>query len=263
VLYFLKLGGSLITDKNLPHTARTDTLKRLGDEIVSALNLRTDLQLVIGHGSGSFGHVAGQKYKTRQGVQSAEQWWGFIEVYREARTLNQIVLESLLEAGLPVIAFPPSASVIADSGKIQSWDIQPLQAALATGLIPLINGDVIFDTGLGGTILSTEELFAFLALKFSPQRILLAGIEAGVWQDFPEKHHLLESITSQTYPLASSKLTGSAATDVTGGMRQKVESMLELTQKLSNLSVLIFSGKEPGLLYQALLGDTPGTSIRS
>lgn len=263
MLYFLKLGGSLITDKNKAHTARLDTLKRLSDEIASALNLRTDLQLLIGHGSGSFGHVPGQKHRTRQGVQSADQWWGFVEVYREARALNQIVLESLLEAGLPVIAFPPSAGVIAANGEVASWEIQPIQAALATGLIPLVNGDVIFDTSRGGTILSTEELFEYLALKLTPQRILLAGIEAGVWQDFPENKHLLETITSESYNGESSKLAGSAATDVTGGMRMKVESMVALARRIPGLQAAIFSGEEPGLLYQALLGDLPGTCIRA
>ena len=130
MLYFLKLGGSLITDKSLPHTARPDTLRRLAQEIADALHLRQDLQLLIGHGSGSFGHVPADRYGTRQSVSSAAEWWGFVEVYREARALNQLVLETLLDAGLPVISFPPSAAVIAADGKAQSWDIQPMQAAL-------------------------------------------------------------------------------------------------------------------------------------
>jgi isopentenyl phosphate kinase len=263
VLYFLKLGGSLITDKTQAHTVRRETLKRLADEIAAALILRSDLQLLIGHGSGSFGHVPASKYATRNGVQSAEQWWGFIEVYKEARALNQIVLETLLDSGLPVIAFPPSASVIGDNHSIKSWDLQPVQAALTTGCIPLINGDVIYDLHLGGTILSTEELFADLAPKLRPNRILLAGIEAGVWSDFPLKQHLVREITSASYKDDSSALGGSMAVDVTGGMRQKVESMLALTGKLPGFQAIIFSGEEPGVLYQTLLGDTPGTRIHA
>ena len=263
MLYFLKLGGSLITDKNTTSTARKDTLRRLAAEIADALKLRTDLQLLIGHGSGSFGHIPASKYGTRQGVNSAEKWWGFVEVFREARALNQIVLEALLEAGLPVIAFPPSAAIIAQDGAIQSWDTQPLQAALAIGLIPLVNGDVIFDTQRGGTILSTEELFTHLAVKLAPQRILLAGIEAGVWRDHPACTQLLESITPSAYNSDNSGLGGSAAVDVTGGMRQKVEIMLSLATRLPGLKSLIFSGEEPGLVYQALLGDLPGTCIHA
>lgn len=263
MLYFLKLGGSLITDKTAASTPRKETLRRLADEIADSLKIRTDLQLVIGHGSGSFGHFPASKYETRQGVNSAEKWWGFVEVFREARALNQIVLETLLDAGLPVIAFPPSAAVIAKDGVIQSWDIQPLQAALSTGLIPLVNGDVIFDTLRGGTILSTEEIFVSLALKLTPQRILLAGIEAGVWQDYPACTQLLESMTASAYNSGNASLGGSAAVDVTGGMRQKVEIMLSLVAQVPGLQSLIFSGDEPGLVYQALLGDLPGTCVRA
>ena len=263
MLYFLKLGGSLITDKTIPHTLRAETLKRIASEIADGLQYRQDLQLVIGHGSGSFGHMPASKYGTRDGVDSAEKWWGFVEVYRDARALNQMVLEALLDAGLPVIAFPPSAGVIAEDGKIRSWDLQPMQAALTTGLIPLINGDVIFDTGRGGTILSTEELFAHLATQLAPRRILLAGIEAGVWEDFPACTRLVETITSASYHPASPGLTGSAAVDVTGGMRQKVEIMLELAKTIQGLETLIFSGEEAGLVYQAVLGDLPGTCVRA
>ncbi|HEX7395166.1 MAG TPA: isopentenyl phosphate kinase [Anaerolineaceae bacterium] len=261
MLYFLKLGGSLITDKTVEQTAQKETLGRLAVEIADALKIRTDLQLVIGHGSGSFGHTVASKYGTRQGVNSAEKWWGFVEVFRAARALNQIVLESLLDGELPVIAFPPSAGVISEDGLIQSWDVQPLETALAMGLIPLINGDVSFDTKRGGTILSTEDLFAYLAPKLIPQRILLAGIEAGVWQDYPTCTQLLESITRSSYNNDSTSLSGSAAVDVTGGMRQKVEIMLSIAGQVPGLESLIFSGNEPGLVYRALLGDLPGTCI--
>ncbi len=261
MLYFLKLGGSLITDKSQPHTARIDTLKRAAQEIADALRMRQDLRLVIGHGSGSFGHMPAERHGTRMGVSSAVGWWGFIEVFREARSLNQLVLESLLDAGLPVIAFPPSAAIIAANGEVQSWDLRPLQAALVTGLIPLVYGDVIFDAVRGGTILSTEELFSHLAKNFKPQRILLAGIEAGVWQDYPARKQIVETITPSSFDLQSSALSGAAAVDVTGGMRQKVEIMLGLVRQMPELEGLIFSGEEPGLIYQALLGDLPGTTI--
>ena len=106
MLYFLKLGGSLITDKNQALQPRRDVLERLSREIAEAYRVNPDLRLIIGHGSGSFGHVAGQKYSTRQGVHSKEDWQGFVEVWKDARVFNQIVVEALLEAGLPVIAFP-------------------------------------------------------------------------------------------------------------------------------------------------------------
>ena len=68
-MLFLKLGGSAITDKTRESTAREDVIRRVAYEIRKAQdrNLhpersrRTALHLLIGHGSGSFGHFAAKK----------------------------------------------------------------------------------------------------------------------------------------------------------------------------------------------------------
>ncbi|MCD4673352.1 MAG: isopentenyl phosphate kinase family protein [Anaerolineaceae bacterium] len=261
MLTFLKLGGSLITDKDCPHTPRPETIRRLANEIVEAYESKSGSQLVIGHGSGSFGHVPAKKHGTRKGVHTETEWLGFLEVWHEARALNQIVLETLTEAGLPVVSLPPSAVISTENGKVKNWDPAPLRAALAAGLIPLIYGDVIFDTAQGGTILSTEELFFHLTPILSPKRILIAGIEHGVWQDYPARTILFRNITPASYPKISHSLRGSGSIDVTGGMLAKANSMVDLVDLNHELEVLIFSGNEPGLLAQALRGHYPGTLI--
>ncbi len=261
-LVFLKLGGSLITEKDQPFTARLDIIQRLAAEIASVLSSSPDLQLVLGHGSGSFGHIAAQKYGTRQGVRTRAEWHGFVEVWQEARQLNEIVLRALLKAGLPVIAFPPSSAVLASEGKVLRWDMGPLRAALSAGLVPLINGDTVFDSTRGGTILSTEDLFNYLAHHLKPQRILLAGLEPGVWEDYPTCSRLVEVITPHTFYAVRGGIGGSSSVDVTGGMIQKVESMLSLADEIPDLEAQIFSGAEPDILKQALQGAHPGTTIR-
>lgn len=261
MLAFLKLGGSLITNKDLAHTVHPDVLNRLAEEIACAYRQDPELRLVIGHGSGSFGHIPAKKFRTRDGVRTPEEWQGFTTVWNEARALNQVVIEALASKGLPIIAMPPSASVISAQGKVASWDLRPVKAALAAGLIPVVNGDTIFDLSIGGTILSTEELFLYLATQLQPKRILISGSEAGVWADFSTCTHLITDITPNSYPSIAASLSGSNSVDVTGGMAKKVESMLSLIQDLPDLEVLIFSGKEPGQVKQALLGSTPGTRI--
>ncbi|MBE0699835.1 MAG: isopentenyl phosphate kinase family protein [Anaerolineaceae bacterium] len=260
-LTFLKLGGSLITDKNQPQTVRKEILARLADEIASARKAQPGLRLILGHGSGSFGHTAAKKYATRQGVHTADEWLGFAEVWKAARALNQIVVEALQESSLPLIAFPPSAAVSARDGRVLRWDISPIQAALSAGLIPLVNGDTIFDEQRGGTILSTEDLFIYLAGQLNPGRILLAGIEEGVWADFPACTQLIERITPNTFPSLQAKISGSASVDVTGGMLEKVKSMIELTQNDPGFQAIIFSGLQHGNIRSALLGGAPGTRL--
>ncbi|MEW5871747.1 MAG: isopentenyl phosphate kinase [Chloroflexota bacterium] len=258
-LQFLKLGGSLITEKLRPRTPRLEVLARLAQEIAVACQGEPGGELILGHGSGSFGHVAAARYGTRQGVHTPQEWQGFIEVWRDAASLHRLVVDALGQAGLPAVSFPPSACVTAGDGKVLEWNLAPLQAALQAGLLPVVYGDVAFDRQRGGTILSTEDLFEYLAQALRPQRILLAGLEKGVWADYPANTHLLAALTPAG--LEQAAIGASAAVDVTGGMRSKVAQSLRLVQQIPGLQVVIFSGEIPGTLQKALLGEAVGTSI--
>ena len=260
-IIFLKLGGSLITDKDTPYTPRIDKLNELALEIKTALDSNPGLLLILGHGSGSFGHTAAKKHGTRNGVQTNEQWRGFAEVKFQAAELTRHVIESLMNAGLPAISIHPSSSMVSNNRKVIHHNIVVLRKALDVHLLPVVHGDVAFDESLGGTILSTEDVFAFLAEQFSPTRILLAGIEAGVWADFPARTKLVKQIQLSDYEKMRAGISGSASTDVTGGMKAKVEEMLELVRKNKGLSVQIFSAEEKGFLTRALNGKNVGTLL--
>ena len=261
MLAFLKLGGSLITDKTRPYTPRPEILEALAGQVAAALQENPDLRLVLGHGSGSFGHPAASQFDTRRGVSGPAAWQGIAEVWYQASALNRLVVEALRQAGLPAVTFSPAASVTAHDGKPFIWDLYPVKSALDNGLLPVIHGDVIFDDVRGGTILSTEDLFAHLACSLHPGRILLAGLEAGVWADFPARTNLLAEITPGTFAQQAPRLESAAGTDVTGGMRAKVTDMLALVEQLPGLEVLIFSGLEPGSVRRTLSGENPGTRL--
>ena len=258
---FLKLGGSLITEKITPRSPHLNLIASLVAEIKSARSEIENLRLVLGHGSGSFGHVPARQYGTRQGVDSAEEWRGFAKVWYEAITLNRIVMDALHNADLPGISFPVSGAVTANNGQVAAWNLSPIIAALDAGLLPVVYGDVVFDQVLGGTILSTEDIFTYLAHQLHPKRIMLAGIDPGVWADFPKCTQLVSEITTRNWELVAATLGGSEATDVTGGMQSKVRAMLDLVQDIPELEVVIFSGKEPGNLTAALRGEDLGTRI--
>jgi isopentenyl phosphate kinase len=262
-LIFLKLGGSLITDKDRPHTARRRLIRRLTLEIKEALVEHPEISIILGHGSGSFAHMPAARHGTRRGIESREQWQGFIEVWKEARDLNQIVIEECLNAGLPVIAFPPSATHISTGRQGRNTSLPIIQVALNADLIPVVYGDVIFDEQLGGTIFSTEEVFTILVEDLEPSRILLAGYEEGVFQDFPRRRNVIGAITPESYKIEPGSAGASASIDVTGGMYNKVNLMVQLVSLHPELSVQVFSGRRPGILKMAISGGRPGTRICS
>ncbi len=260
-LVFIKLGGSLITDKTQAYTPRLDKIAELIDEIRAAQNRNPNLGIVLGHGAGSFGHTAASQYGTRNGVHTDDEWRGFAEVRYQAAALNHIVMEALHKAQVPAMAVQPSAGVIAHDAKASTWDVTPIRKALEHGILPVVYGDTIFDEVRGGTILSTEDLFEYLARQLQPARILLAGLEAAVWADFPARRQRVEVVRRSTYDSVSGKIGGSHGTDVTGGMKSKVEEMLKLVETVPHMTVQIFSGEEKGNLEKVLNGETPGTLI--
>ncbi len=259
---FLKLGGSLITDKTGVELVREDVLQRVSAEIRQALESQPNMRLVLGHGSGSFGHVAGAKYGTRQGVATAEQWRGFAEVSAAASRLNKIVINALLAADVPALSLQPSASALCRDGQITSIAVQPVQMALEAGLVPVVFGDVAFDVLRGGAIISTEEVMMALAETIRPSWLLLAGETPGVLDLDGE---VVSLITEETLPAIASALGGSRGTDVTGGMASKVRSMLDLAAAQPQMSIRIFSGLQSGMIRQTLEtpAAAPGTVLKS
>ena len=224
--------------------------------------------MVLAHGSGSFGHVAARRHGTRAGVTGQAGWQGFAEVSDAAARLNRIVAGVFLAAGLPVWSVPPSAGGWCADGQVSRWLPELFVMALERGLLPLTYGDAVLDTVRGGTIASTEELFAWLVPHLHPARIVLAGTVDGVFSRDPLADPYAEQwpeITPATLPGLRASLGGSHGVDVTGGMLSKVTEMVQLVTAYPGLEVRIVSGLRHGAVQAALLGwdDAGGTVIRA
>lgn len=258
-MIFLKLGGSLITDKAARERARHQVIERLAGEIREALLAKPETRLLIGHGSGSFGHPAAAQWGTLGGARTNQDWRGFAEVWSAANRLHRIVMDALGGVGLSALSFPPSASAIADRGEIVELAVDPIRRALEAGLLPVVYGDVAFDRSRGATILSTERVLRQLASSLRPKRILLAGIEQGVYADYPAREQLLSELTQAMLP--EIRLETAESTDVTGGMEHKVQEAFKLAHAEGHPEVRIFSGETSGNVQAAVLGYALGTRI--
>jgi isopentenyl phosphate kinase len=120
MLTFVKLGGSLITDKRLENSFRAETAARIASEIQAAL-AEMMLQLVIGHGSGSFGHVAASDMAMQVSIPMSNGV-ASLRLRQSHRTelLDDQVAGKCRHCG---DAFQPSASTISDDGKIVGMSI--------------------------------------------------------------------------------------------------------------------------------------------
>ena len=96
-------------------------------------------------------------------------------------------------------------------------------------------------------------------------RVLLAGIEDGIYTDFPDRTRLIPEIllskTLNNYGKGLQFIQASSFPDVTGGMASKFETVGQMLSVGNVCEALIFSGDRPGNVLNALRGEKLGTSV--
>jgi len=256
----VKLGGSLITDKAQAETPRLPVIRRLAQEIAKAAATGSGIHLIVGHGSGSFGHVAAARYGISSGLSSSDQLQGVSQTQERAAALHWQVMAELLAAGALPFSIAPSSSLVAALGEPAAFCDEPLLLALERGLLPVLYGDVVLDREQGVAICSTERLFTLLARRLpergiAVRRALWLGETAGVWDG---EGRTIPRLTRADVDKMG--IGAAAGTDVTGGMRHRVETALALADL--GITSQILDGREAGLLERALAGEAvPGTVI--
>lgn len=100
-LVLIKLGGSVITDKSQPYTAKSEVISFLAQEIKEAWD--KGFRFIVSHGSGSFGHTSAAKYQTALGIKKKEDVFSLAIVQQDAIAINRIVNKFFLGESLPVL----------------------------------------------------------------------------------------------------------------------------------------------------------------
>ncbi len=258
-LVMVKLGGSLITDKRGESAAREDVIERLGREIAAALPRMWE-KLVVGHGSGSFGHAAAARHGIGRGPVAAGSEAGVSETAYQAARLHELVVGSLRDADLAPFSWAPSSAMIMRSGRPVKASIEPLALALEGGLLPVTSGDVVMDHEWGAAICSTEQALRTLhgRLKrrgFRVRRALWLGVTGGIYDSVGEP---IPRIDRGNFSEVRRGIGAAEGTDVTGGMMLRLETVRWFQRR--GVESWIVDGRVPGLLEAGLLGeDLPGT----
>ena len=238
----LKLGGSVITDKQAVEVVDQTTLRSLAEAVAAA-----GVPLVIVHGGGSFGHhrAAAHDVSTTTGTTDATV---IASIHGAMQRLNTIVIDQLHTAGVPAVPMAP----IGFAHRAAQADLHvataPIAVAVERGFVPVCYGDVILDADVGATILSGDRLVTAIAQRLDAERIGLCGDVPGV---LDADGTVIERITS--YDAVADSIRGTAVTDVTGGMAAKVREMLAVGRP-----VRIFG---PTALPGFLAGEAVGTLI--
>jgi isopentenyl phosphate kinase len=239
----LKLGGSVVTEKDEPESVDEASLAAAADAIVDA----GVSDLVVVHGGGSFGHhhAATHGVSTTEGTHDAT---AVADVHGAMKRLNRRVVDALLSRDVPAVPVHPLSLCARDRGGRLSLPTEPVETFLHEGFVPVLHGDLVAHAGAGATVVSGDELVTALAARTGADRVGMCSTVPGVLDADGEVVARIESLEE-----VADALGGSDSTDVTGGMAAKVRALLDL-----GAPAFVFGPSELGAF---LAGEDAGTRI--
>ena len=255
-MYILKLGGSVITDKTKEKTFKQNIMDSLSENIK-----KSNKELIIVHGAGSFGHILAKKYELNLGYKNPDQVKGFSKTHEMVQSLNNLVLKSLQKHDVPAVSISPHSIVKLNNHKLLKMDYKIFEDYLEKDFVPVTFGDVVLDKKLGFSICSGDLLIEALAKHFKPEKVIFAIDEDGLYTSNPKidkKAKLIKKTSKKELDVLSTKLDSHA--DVTGGMSGKLETI----KNISNLGIqtVLLNGNKPDRLYKVLVGkEAKGTVV--
>lgn len=244
----------MITDKKVPHSYREEEVRRLGAELAS----NWPKPLIVVHGGGSFGHGVAAEYSVREGYRETKQVEGFIKTGAAMRELNGKVVSSLTISGLPAMGISSSSIFITNSGRIETCALDAILSAMDIGLVPVLNGDGVFDRKLKFTILSGDQIAVYLAVRLNAQRLVFAIDVDGVYASNARlgSRVLLPELSEKTHKT----IRYEDSHDVTGGLAAKIEEAFRALE--NGVEVMVVNGLAKGRIEAAVSGQkTVGTRL--
>jgi isopentenyl phosphate kinase len=246
-LSLIKLGGSVVTIKDQALTPNVQAIDGLSHVLA-----KVNDPLIIVHGGGSFGHYWSVKYDmhTKPDLYDSR---GISVVHESMMALNQVVVKSLLEAGLKPYGIPPTA-LFAD-GTVNVTKIKELVGFTRRGVVPVIFGDVIPVTKGRFSIISGDSLMTMIATHDMPSKVIFTVNVDGIYENMTNKR----LVKVLNFPNSEIRIND-IPLDVTGGMGRKISEAFEIA-KLGT-DVHIVNGLNTERVFDILRGrEVEGTTI--
>jgi len=247
----VKLGGSVITNKAVKESPRIDVIRSL-------VGILKDRFRVLIHGGGSFGHYVAYEVGLNRRPVSFED---ALKVMKSMDRLSNIVLRSLEEFNAKILLIRPREFVINKELRLYKVFEDALVEYKKRGANILTHGDVVVDIGkYNFSVCSGDVLALIFARIFRPKAVIFLSDVDGIYTKDPKRDpsaKLIEDISGSELVGA---FEGSSSTDVTGGMKLKVETIKRISEITD---VYVLNGFKLDNLKRFLSGDDfVGTRIR-
>jgi len=247
-MIIIKLGGSVITDKSSYRTFKKSIVCRLCKEIKAS-----GKDVMIVHGAGSFGHILAKENRLNDGFTSESQIEAVARVCYDTRELSSMVVETMIEAGIPAISVPTGSCFYMEDRKLMVDDDYVLRAMTEKGIMPVLFGDVVQDKKLGFAICSGDQIVEVLSKRFDAERVIFVSDIDGLYDKDPKRNNDARLLTDVSRSTLDSIDTSSDVADVTGGVRNKIETMLRMCS--DKRDCILVNGTVQGRLLALLNGE--------
>ena len=234
-MILIKLGGSIITNKEKPLSVRRKTINNLAKSLK-----KINEPMIIVHGGGSYGHYWSVKYN----MHSKEKKYdlrGVAIVKNSMIELNKIILDSLLKNKLNPYCLPPTDFM--SGNKPISKKVKEIEKIAKSGLIPVTYGDALWYGQKKTYILSGDKVMTHLAKILRPRLCIFVLNEDGLYSDLKSKK-LIYELRDKLHLISENKM------DVTGGMTRKVEEALKISK--IGMNVFFVNGNKPERILKAV-----------
>jgi isopentenyl phosphate kinase len=266
-MLILKIGGSVVTYKNTTQLRiRRTSLRSIAREIKQALRVSPRPRLVLVHGAGSAGHVLAKQHALTSGVNGdPKKLKAALKIREYNQKLNAAIIKVFAEAGLPVVPIHTGSVISQTNGEIDDVHYEMIDMALTEGCIPVMYGEMTFDTALGLSVCSGDKIVTELANYLSASKIVYASDVDGVYDLDPYRHRQANMIPEITFDdLVSGNIVtlgDSHNVDVTGGLFNKIQLLANRSEVGVLKEVVVMNGLKQGSFLKAIKGQKIGTRI--
>ncbi|ANF22883.1 isopentenyl phosphate kinase [Thermococcus piezophilus] len=256
-MIIVKLGGSVISDKNVEKSFHEDVVSQIASEIAQFYPKEN---FIIVHGGGSYGHPLAKEYNLREGIEPnpESKRIGFSKTHQAMLELNEKIINIFLEKNLPAFSVSTSSVFITEGGSVAYGNVEVLKRLIELRLIPVLFGDVAVDLKKGIDILSGDQIITYLAKMLRPSKVIFLMDVDGIYDGKPDEGSLIWELKVREIDRLIERLSGSAGIDVTGGIANKLRETKEIAQFSE---VWFVNGKVSGRLSGAIIGGGTGTKI--
>jgi len=253
-IYILKMGGSLITNKNEPFSLRKKILRNVVSEIIAS-----GKKIIIIHGGGAFGHPTAKKYDINSGknLSIENQIYGLAKTHSVMTELNKYVVDEFIKKEIPAMSIQTSCIFIQDLVKGIELNADIIKLLLDLGIIPILYGDILLNRNGDFSIISGDTIILKLCESLGNlqlSKVIFAMEEDGLYIEIPETGEitLAERIEYEQINTLNLANLGKKI-DITGGITIKLNNI----KKILNLGipVQLVNGLKEDNIEKALIHE--------